>query len=124
MNRLIALAAIAFTAFHGYAQEAPLPSSLTIATKESLQKLEDKKQQDIAFYAKNNISTDEAPTAGHDDNSFYKHYIKDDDNRYYNNYHDNNADPILTNMPSPGPNLDYYFVDPCSSGNYDKVVSK
>ncbi|AWH85366.1 hypothetical protein HYN59_09670 [Flavobacterium album] len=109
--------------FQAQAQQTQLSPSLTIATKESLQKLEEQKQHDIAFYAKNNTPKQEVSTAKPEDD-FYQLYITDDNNRYYNNYHNNNTDPIIASMPSPGPNLDYYYVNPNSSGNYDKVVKQ
>lgn len=123
MIRLLTLSAIVLAAIQAQAQEAQLPSSLTIAAKEGLQKIEEQKQHDIVFYAKNNKShQDNSSQAPVNEADFYRLYMKDEDNRYYNNYHDNNTDPIITAMPSPGPNLDYFFLDPCSNGNYDKVV--
>jgi hypothetical protein len=122
MNTFFPVLAIVLTTFHATAQEAQLPSSLAIAAKEGLQKIEEQKHNDIAFYAKSNIPQQDTSTkAAANEADFYRLYMKDEDNRYYNNYH-NNTDPIITSMPSPGPNLDYFLVDPCSSGNYDKVV--
>lgn len=123
MNRILTLSAIVLGTFQLHAQEAQLPSSLTIAAKEGLQKLEEQKQQDIAFYSRNNIPQPDVSAASQNSTGkFYQLYIKDEDNRNYNNYHDNNTDPIITNMPSAGPNLDYFYIDPCSNGNYDKVI--
>jgi len=125
MNRLFILPTIVLATFQLQAQEAQLPSSLSIAAKEGLQKIEKQKQHDIAFYAKNNTPQPDTSTASKSSGgNFYQVYIRDEDNRNYNNYHDNNTDPIITSMPSPGPNLDHYFVDPCSNGNYDRVVKK
>ncbi|MCW4467546.1 hypothetical protein OGH69_01070 [Flavobacterium sp. MFBS3-15] len=125
MIRPFTLSAIVLAALQAHGQEAQLPSSLTTAAKESLQKIEEQKQHDIIFYAKNNKpQQDTSSQAPANEADFYRLYMKDEDNRYYNNYHDNNTDPIITAMPSPGPNLDYFFVDPCSSGNYDKVVKQ
>lgn len=125
MNKLFILTAIVLAPLQAKAQEAQLPLSLATATKEGLQKIEEQKQHDIAFYAKNNTPQPDASTASHNGTgNFYQLYIKDEDNRNYNNYHDNNTDPIITNMPSAGPNLDYFYVDPCSNGNYDKVIKQ
>lgn len=124
MNSFLFLSAIFITTIKMQAQESQLPPSLTLAAKEGLQKLEEQKQRDIAFFAKNNTPNQEASAPENNTGNFYQLYIRDEDNRYYNNYHNNNTDPVLTNMPSPGPNLDYYYIDPCSSGNYDKVVKQ
>ncbi|MGQ2982736.1 hypothetical protein [Flavobacterium sp.] len=125
MNRLFILSAIVLATFQLQAQEANLPSSLSIAAKEGMQKIEEQKLHDIAFYAKQNTPQQDASAASQSSSgNFYQVYIRDEDNRNYNNYHDNNTDPIITSMPSPGPNLDYYFVDPCSNGNYDRVVKQ
>ncbi|MEL1243220.1 hypothetical protein AAEO56_03005 [Flavobacterium sp. DGU11] len=124
MRRFLILSAIVLATFQAQAQQTQLSPSLTIATKESLQKLEEQKQHDIVFYAKSNTPQQEPATACSDNSTdFYQLYITDSDNRNYNNYH-NNTDPIITAMPAPGPNLDYYYVDPNSSGNYDKVVKQ
>ncbi len=125
MNRLLTLSAIVLAACTMQAQEPQLPTSLMIAAKEGLQQLEEQKQQDIAFYAKNNVPQ-EATSSATPENSgdFYSIYTKDPNNIYYNTYYNNNNDPVLTNMPAPGPNLNYWLVDPCSSGNYDKVVTQ
>ena len=124
MIRLFTLSAIVLAALQAHGQEAQLPSSLVIAAKEGLQKIEEQKQHDIAFYAKNNKPEQQASLSSNTSPYFYSLYLKDEDNRYYNKYHDSNTDRIITSMPSPGPNLDYFFVDPCSSGNYDKVVKQ
>jgi hypothetical protein len=125
MNSFLTISAIIFTSIAMQGQEASLPSSLTIATKEGLQKLEDKKQDDIIRYSKNNEPKQDV-TANNDNvqNDFYELYLDDNNNRYYNTYHYNTIDPAITAMPAPGPNLNYQLIDPCSSGNYDKVVKQ
>jgi hypothetical protein len=124
MRLFISILLFAAASLTARAQQDSLPDRLGIAMKEGLTRIEEQKQQDIVTYAKNNKPADDgvmsAPTNG---GNFYTLYVKDEDNRYYNNYRDTNIDPIITTMPAPGPNLNYFMVDPCNGGNYDRVVN-
>lgn len=114
--------AITASAFCAQAQQAELPNNLSAASKDSKQKIEEASKNRIIYYSKNNQTenTEEIIQTDKRAPDFFDIYTNSDQNIFYNS---NNNDPVITNMPAPGPNLNYYSIDRNSNGNYDKLVN-
>lgn len=122
MKKVFSLLAIIAGAFCAQAQQAELSDNLSTALKDSKEKIEEASKDRIIQYSKNN-KTEKIEDVKQNDKrapDFFDDYINSNENMLYRN---NNNDPVITNMPSPGPNLNYFSVDRNSSGNYDKVVN-
>lgn len=122
MKNIFSLLAIIASAFYAQAQQTELSDNLSAALKDSKEKIEEASKNKIVRYSKNN-KTEKTEDVKQTDKrlpDFFDDYINSNENMLYRN---NNNDPVITNMPAPGPNLNYFSVDRNSNGNYDKVVN-
>lgn len=122
MKNIFSLLAIIASAFYAQAQQTELSDNLSTALKDSKEKIEEASKNRIVQYSKNNKTekTEDVKQTDKRVPDFFDDYINSNENMLYRN---NNNDPVITNMPAPGPNLNYYSVDRNSNGNYDKVVN-
>lgn len=119
MKKLVVILAFMAFAFNTRGQQTQLSDNLSVAIKDSAKKLEEARQKNILYYAKDNkpavaenSTKNKAETI-----DFYDIYLQNIQDGFYRG----NADPVIMYMPAPGPNLDYYTIDRNSNGNYMTV---
>ena len=101
MKNLIFIFALGST-FSVMAQEKQLPPLLTVASRQTIEKLEDKTRKEFADAAKTNAENTKVDTRRqHMEKSFHDVYTNQEQSIYYMN----NSDPVITGLPAPGPNI-------------------
>ncbi|RWW92103.1 hypothetical protein [Flavobacterium cerinum] len=119
MKKLVVISAFMAFAFNTRGQQTQLSDNLSVAIKDSAKKLEEARQKNILYYAKDNkpaitenSTKDKAETI-----DFYDIYLQNIQDGFYRG----NTDPVIMYMPAPGQNLDYNTIDRNSNGNYMTV---
>jgi hypothetical protein len=119
MKKLVVILTFMAFAFNTRGQQTQLSDNLSVAIKDSAKQLEEARQKNILYYAKDNkpAATENSTKTKAEAVDFYDIYLQNIQDGFYRG----NADPAIMNMPAPGPNLDYYTIDRNSNGNYMTV---